>query len=336
MQSLRFAADTARRITADIRALAATTDPELLASSPYASGKGMRLALLASEGSGFRDYVYLSEDLFLVIGRCTQRQDLEELYLGEGHLKINYHLSGQSFIQLERESPMANDGLNAGFLIQPPGVGKREVSRAGALHEYLTLICSPALLGMLFPDQIDKLPAQLRAFTRGEQVRTGGNFRPSAEMISSVRKLLDSVYSGTLRTVHSEAIALELLCATVATLTGGGVNVGSRRLKKRDMDRLDEAATLLRKEWQHPPTLAQLARQLGINQSKLTQGFRQRFGVTIAEYCQAHRMAEAARLLTDDALPVYRVAELVGYEFPGNFTAAFKRHFGVSPRRYRD
>jgi AraC-like DNA-binding protein len=57
--------------------------------------------------------------------------------------------------------------------------------------------------------------------------------------------------------------------------------------------------------------------------------------MTVAQYCQTQRMNEAARLLEDDSLTIYRVAELVGYEFPGNFTAAFKRHFGVSPKSFR-
>jgi len=330
------ASGTGRLIAAEIRQLAASNDPLLRPLSPYPAGKGIRVPLGAKEGSGFHDYVHLSEDLQLVVGHCRRAADLEELYIGEGHIKINYHLSGRSFIQLDHEEPQPNEGLAAGFLIQPPGLGKREVSLAGEPHEHLTLICSHLLLTSLFPEQIARLPAPMRAFARGEEVRFGGQFRPSTEMVGCVRRLLGSRYRGSLRSVHSEAIALELLCATIDTLADAPRKDLKGRLKRRDIDRLEEAAALLRRDCANPPTLPQLSRLLGINQNKLTQGFRQRFSMTIAEYCQTHRMTEAARLLGDDSLTVYQVSELVGYDFPGNFAAAFKRHFGISPRRYRN
>ena len=322
-----------RRISSDVRALAASGDPVIRARSPYAEGRGARLPM--GDGTGFVDYVYISDDLFLLGGKGAPETDLEEVFVGEGHLKFNFHLSGRSHIQLGSDEPMANDGLNGGILIQPVGTAKREVTRAGTPHEYLTIICGPELLPRLFEDHIGKLPTPIQAFARSLPVSYGGQFRPTPDMVSRVRSLLNSAYSGTLRSVQTEAVALELLCATLHLLAGGSEGDTAPRLRSRDITLLQEGADIISREHTNPPTLEQLARRLGINQNKLTQGFRRQFGMTVAQYCQAQRMNEAARLLKDDALTIYRVSELVGYEFPGNFTAAFKRHFGVSPKSFR-
>ncbi len=304
------------------------------ARSPYAEGRGARLPM--GDGTGFVDYVYISDDLFLLGGKGAPETDFEEVFVGEGHLKFNFHLSGRSHIQLGSDEPMANDGLNGGILIQPVGTAKREVTRAGTPHEYLTIICGPELLPRLFEDQIEKLPTPIQAFARSVPVSYGGQFRPTPEMVSRVHSLLNSAYSGTLRSVQTEAVTLELLCATVHLLADGyPAGELAPRLRSRDIALLQEAADIISHEHANPPTLEHLARRVGINQNKLTQGFRHQFGMTVAQYCQTQRMNEAARLLGDDSLTIYRVAELVGYEFPGNFTAAFKRHFGVSPKSFR-
>jgi AraC-like DNA-binding protein len=47
------------------------------------------------------------------------------------------------------------------------------------------------------------------------------------------------------------------------------------------------------------------------------------------------RMTTAARLLRDTGLPLPRIARQVGYGSPFAFSHAFKRHFGITPGRYR-
>jgi AraC-like DNA-binding protein len=52
-------------------------------------------------------------------------------------------------------------------------------------------------------------------------------------------------------------------------------------------------------------------------------------------YLTGWRLAWAADLLGDPDATVARVARQVGYGSPFTFSAAFKRHFGVSPQEHR-
>jgi AraC-like DNA-binding protein len=52
-------------------------------------------------------------------------------------------------------------------------------------------------------------------------------------------------------------------------------------------------------------------------------------------YLTAWRMSVAADLLADPALSLRAVARRVGYGTPFAFSAAFKRHRGMSPAAFR-
>ncbi|MFM7783867.1 MAG: hypothetical protein ACKPE6_04360, partial [Gammaproteobacteria bacterium] len=72
MLRLQATSGKGRSIAAEIRKLAASNDPALRPLSPYPAGKGIRVPLGAAEGSGFHDYVQISDDLQLMAGHCRR------------------------------------------------------------------------------------------------------------------------------------------------------------------------------------------------------------------------------------------------------------------------
>ncbi len=78
-----------------------------------------------------------------------------------------------------------------------------------------------------------------------------------------------------------------------------------------------------------------LARNAGTNESKLSQAFRAVYGMTVFEYVRNRRMEEARRLLRRCNMSVTEIAFEVGYEHSCNFSVAYKRHFGVTPKSER-
>jgi len=68
--------------------------------------------------------------------------------------------------------------------------------------------------------------------------------------------------------------------------------------------------------------------------------FAKRFKVLVGQpmfsYLTNLRMQKAKRLLRESALPVYDIAEQVGYESERAFTNAFNKQIGTTPKRFRD
>jgi DNA-binding response OmpR family regulator len=95
------------------------------------------------------------------------------------------------------------------------------------------------------------------------------------------------------------------------------------------------ACEILEQRLVDPPGLQELARQVGTNERKLNALFKQRVGLTVFDYLLELRLGHARRLLEASTQQVQQIADNVGYLHAGDFTRAFTRRFGVSPRQYR-
>lgn len=81
----------------------------------------------------------------------------------------------------------------------------------------------------------------------------------------------------------------------------------------------------LEREYKTPLSIKVLAREAGINQQKLMDGFKQLYGSTIYGYVQRVRMNKAAELLLSSNLSVKEIAIAVGYHGDGHFQQAFQK-----------
>lgn len=84
----------------------------------------------------------------------------------------------------------------------------------------------------------------------------------------------------------------------------------------------------------NPPSLRQLARHCGLNEFQLKTGFKEIYGTTVFGYLLNHKMDQARLLLDKGNLHVNEVAFQLGYSNPSHFIAAFKKKFGITPKKY--
>jgi DNA-binding response OmpR family regulator len=95
------------------------------------------------------------------------------------------------------------------------------------------------------------------------------------------------------------------------------------------------ALAILDRRLSAPPGLIELARELGTNERKLTEIFRQRVGMTVFDYFSELRLEMARHLLEKSRMRVQAIAGQVGYRNAGDFTRAYRRRYGLSPREHR-
>ena len=105
--------------------------------------------------------------------------------------------------------------------------------------------------------------------------------------------------------------------------------------RRNDEQLFEQAVVLLEKRLDDPPGLIEMARQLGTNQRKLTELFRQRVGMTVFNYFTELRLETARSLLEMSDTQIQLISDRVGYSNSGDFTRAFRRRYGVSPSEYR-
>lgn len=95
------------------------------------------------------------------------------------------------------------------------------------------------------------------------------------------------------------------------------------------------ALTLMHHRHAHPWTVAELAHEVGLSRTVLSERFRQFLGEPPMAYLTRWRLKLGAKALVSRNLSVAQVASEVGYESEAAFNRAFKREYGIPPARYR-
>ena len=83
-----------------------------------------------------------------------------------------------------------------------------------------------------------------------------------------------------------------------------------------------------------PPSLQELATEIGLNIKKLKEGFKQIYGDSVYSFLFDYKMEHARRLLETNQYNVNEVGLKVGYSAASHFIAAFKKKFGTTPKKY--
>lgn len=82
-------------------------------------------------------------------------------------------------------------------------------------------------------------------------------------------------------------------------------------------------------------SLDDVAAELYISPNYLRQLFKQASGQTFTEHLTEMRMREARRLLGDERLKIYEVAERTGYADSRYFSVCYKKYWHITPTDYR-
>ncbi|TVQ12823.1 MAG: AraC family transcriptional regulator [Leptolyngbya sp. DLM2.Bin27] len=151
-------------------------------------------------------------------------------------------------------------------------------------------------------------------------------------MDAALGQILRCPYQGITQTLYLEAKSIELIALFINAIQESPPL--SAPLSRDDRDRIHHARQIILDSLQTPPSLIDLARQVGLNDRKLKAGFRQVFNTTVFGYLTQQRLEQASHLLAQQ-YSIAAVAAAVGYASPTAFSGAFRRRFGVTPKGYQ-
>ena len=153
---------------------------------------------------------------------------------------------------------------------------------------------------------------------------------------ASELKLKYPQYEGLVRQTFFQSKGLEMFAHFLQAYADDQRPAAERvLLRQADLDAIKEARNILVDDITNPPTIAQLARQVGLNENKLKKGFKQLFGTTIHSFLLEVRMQQAKLLLAEGRLAISEVADQVGYKNKSHFSAKFRAIYGFLPRDFR-
>ncbi|WP_428929178.1 helix-turn-helix transcriptional regulator [Marinibacterium sp. SX1] len=239
--------------------------------------------------------------------------------------------------------------VHAGTLALSDGHGQRHlltagtasVGRARAADRPLRIAasdgpCAFALLTVQPACLADLLREHCPGCLAPRQGCPTGPVLPPIQLLPDLRAVLHQLMASDLRSellpMFRTAKAYELLSLTLDQLCSHAQDAW---LGPRDIRQLRRARAILDDRVAEPPSLLELAREVGINDFKLKKGFKALFGTTPYSYLTSRRMSLAREALVGGEASVTEVANAVGYTNLGHFAAAFRKKYGAAPRDFR-
>jgi AraC-like DNA-binding protein len=189
------------------------------------------------------------------------------------------------------------------------------------------------LLARYLDLDVKEMPEPCRQVMRGKSAICG--LPMTGAMLNAAHQVFTCNLTGAARQLFMEAKAVELLSLQVDLLTRTTELNPPRPLQPEEEERIRNAARILVRDMQAPPTISVLARKAGLNEFKLKKGFKQVFGTTILQFLQHHRMVCARDMIFNQGATVSQAANWVGYINIGHFIACYKKQFGITPGSHK-
>jgi AraC-like DNA-binding protein len=296
---------------------------------------GARIELTQEEGEGYWELTQIGDDVYVIVENFAYKDPRVELVPGDGLIQFYFKLTGDLTMGVSRTEPLRLNRPSLLVYNQPPGMNIQEWTAPSARERCVAItVRSKYLVENFFNSSVDA-PGHLNGLIAGSPGQIQYCQLPlSPQMFELATRLVDNPFTGKIGLIHTEALTLELLCLAVA-----GLNVlpdaPRERYGEHALRRLHLARQLLMKQLSPAPTIRQVARATGINETELKRGFKAVFGETIFDFSVRCRMQHAMMLLRERRVSVARVAEAVGYSHPTSFATAFRRQFGVCPKDAR-
>ncbi|MEA5617113.1 AraC family transcriptional regulator [Cronbergia sp. UHCC 0137] len=195
---------------------------------------------------------------------------------------------------------------------------------------------SPKLLQSFITSGLDlKSPEILKNLIEPDQNPHFQIDYTTPEMRFILEQIISCPFTGLIKKIYLESKCLEIIALKLEQLTAKESSFTKpTTLKRDDIDRIHYAKEILTENLENPPSLIELARQVGLNDYKLKLGFRQIFGTTAFSYLCQQRMEKARQLLLEGKMNVKEVALAVGYANQSRFATAFRKQFGTNPKSY--
>lgn len=83
-------------------------------------------------------------------------------------------------------------------------------------------------------------------------------------------------------------------------------------------------------------SLVEAAQLVNLSPNYLSKIFKEQTNTNFSKYLLDTKMLKAKELLQNIHYKTYEISSMLGYKNPKNFTRTFKKHFGCSPKEYRN
>ena len=304
------------------------TCEETLVVIPYERGEGYIRGINFGGGVG------------LLVFHCTFHEDTTFRYsLSRSHpLRLVFCQQGTITYQFEPDNIEFDiQALRASLGTSTESYDQQYCFPANTEVEFTSLEIDRARYIEKVQCDLDTIPKRLAKVLRDINAEDPFTYQSnySLELADIVYQIHHTEHEGLARKSYLEARALDLF-AEVIQLFADDQHPNSKQvlLRRSDLDTIVEARNLMLEDLSKNITIPELAKAVGINTTKLKQGFKSVYDQTINEYVRDKRLDTAKDFILEGNLSIKQISERVGYKNYAYFSARFKERYGAVPSEY--
>ncbi|QNR24916.1 helix-turn-helix transcriptional regulator [Croceimicrobium hydrocarbonivorans] len=159
-----------------------------------------------------------------------------------------------------------------------------------------------------------------------------GKLEPSTMVALS--QMFQVPVHGPAQRIFEESKVFEILAWYFNRREGTDVEACPFLENEDNVQKIRLAKKILIERMTDPPTIPELALEVGLNEYRLKEGFKNIYATTVFKYLNDYRLDVARQVLDEGKVKVNEVAYHIGYTNPSHFIAAFRKKFGVTPKKY--
>lgn len=156
--------------------------------------------------------------------------------------------------------------------------------------------------------------------------------KPSVAMV--LQQIINTNINSNIRDLYVKGKVYELLSLHFEKEESNEGEYCPFLVDEENVLRIRKAKEIIIANMAEPPSLQELANEVGLNLKKLKEGFKQIYGDTVYSFLLDYKMEHARRLLESNKYNVNEVGIKIGYSTASHFIAAFKKKFGITPKKY--
>ncbi|MEH2084677.1 MAG: AraC family transcriptional regulator [Nostoc sp.] len=278
-------------------------------------------------GKGYSRSIEVHPQVWLGIGNYEYYDDILEPGCECVHpLEFAVSISGTTIDEFGGQ-------LGEGYtLISGGGIQRNMTFLASQAQVGIGVSMPVELLATFFPTGDGEILPQLRFLAKGNEWQTLLYPKTTIAIQTVAQQIVNCPYHGMTKRLYLQAKVLELMSLQLAPFLAdqGGLQP-QPRFRAGTVERIYQAKEILLSRLANPPSLLELAQQVGVSDRTLQRGFQRLFNTTVFGYLTDKRMERAERWLREGNHTVLQVAIMTGYCNPTHFSVAFKRKFGISP-----
>lgn len=156
----------------------------------------------------------------------------------------------------------------------------------------------------------------------------------SPSMAIVLNQLINYNLNQSIKNLYFKGKAYELLSLYFNRSADADVEQCPFLVDETNVIKIRKAKDIVISRIAEPPSLQELADEIGLNIKKLKEGFKQIYGDSVFSFLFDYKMEVARKLLEAGNDNVNEVGLKVGYSTSSHFIAAFKKKYGTTPKKY--